>query len=77
MTDSDSPITQEDATRFLREILTAAGPAGLPQDEIEEALGEFIDMNITAAAVSLWHDGKITMGWSDGQMIWGLTGGTA
>ncbi|OBA97158.1 hypothetical protein A5668_00190 [Mycolicibacterium fortuitum] len=70
---TDSPITQADATRFVREILTAAGSSGLPQGEIEEALGEFVDMNITAAAVSLWHAGKITMSWRDGNMVWGLT----
>ncbi|RDB49361.1 hypothetical protein [Tsukamurella tyrosinosolvens] len=69
---ASSPISATDRDRFLREVVANSGPNGITPEALESALGEFIRMNIDAAALDMWHSGEITFAWSDDGMIWKL-----
>ncbi|WP_435594815.1 hypothetical protein [Tsukamurella tyrosinosolvens] len=64
------PVSEFDQTRFVREIIAAAGPGGIPEDDVLAALEQFIEMNIDAAAISMWHKGEIKFAWQNGDMVW-------
>lgn len=67
-----SPISDADRDRFLREIVANSGPDGISADELEAALEQFIGMNIDAAAIEMWHTGRIKFAWQNGDMVWSL-----
>ncbi|WP_020111594.1 hypothetical protein [Rhodococcus sp. 114MFTsu3.1] len=66
------PISELDQKRFTRELMANSESGELTCGDLEAALSEFIGMNVTAAAISMWHRGELKFGWSDGQMVWSL-----
>lgn len=67
-----SPVSEFDQKRFITEIVANAGTGGISTDELQSALDQFIDMNIDAAAISLWNQGGIKFAWANGEMIWSV-----
>lgn len=67
-----SPISDADRDRFLREIVANSGPNGVSQGELDAALARFIRMSIDAAALAMWHEGRLKFGWSNNDMLWQL-----
>lgn len=67
-------ISTSDMKRFITEIIGNSPHGIIDESELQAASDEFIDMHITASALSLWHAGKVKFSWRDGQMIWALTG---
>ena len=61
MTDtSEGFIQQADLQRFLKEILER-GP--LSENDVRSACDRLTDMYVDAAALDLWHQGDLVMGW--------------
>ncbi len=62
MTD-ESPLSHEDAMKFIGEIVTNAGPDGISHDDLLAAYDAFISMVMAAGIVQLWHDGRVSLTW--------------
>ncbi len=74
MTNNDTALVNpSDMKRFITEIIGNSPHGIIDESDLEAAFDEFIDMHITASALSLWHTGKVKFSWRDGQMIWALT----
>lgn len=70
-----TPISDEDRDRFLRELIANSPDGGITPAEQAQALRAFIGNLIIAASIELWHEGRMTFGWRDGDLIWKLTDG--
>lgn len=69
---TDSPISEEERNRFLREIVANSPETGITHAEQDQALRAFIHMLIDHAAIAMWANGGIQMGWENGQLIYHL-----
>ena len=69
-----SPVSEFDQKRFIREIVDTAGAEGISESDLRAAWERFVQMNIDAAAVGMWHRGELRFGWSNGAMTFGLAG---
>ncbi len=58
-----SPISAQEREQFLRDILTAAGPGGLPETEVSAACDAFIGMVISGGIIDGWRNGHISLAW--------------
>jgi hypothetical protein len=56
-------LTDAETARLVEEVLTAAGPDGLAEDEIVKALGAVHELVVAEAMMRLWRAGGITFGW--------------
>lgn len=71
---TDSPISDEERDRFLRQIIANSPDGGISPAEQDLALREFIRMHITYEMIDAWHNGRITMGWGSSGMVLHLDG---
>ena len=60
-----SIVSDEEATRFVEQVVRATGSEGMSEESLRAAFDEFTDMVLTAAAYALWQEGKLTFGWDD------------
>jgi len=77
MTDATPMLTDDEAFSIVRAAVTAAGPAGQTDAELQQVIGWAIETRVNEAALRLVLDG--TMGSfirrEDGEMVWRMLEG--
>lgn len=68
-------LGDDEAKRFVEQIVTNSDPDGIPKDELDKAIDAFSDMVISAAMVDNWRSGHLAVEWSVQRqdLIWVVT----